>query len=393
MSIVNEIFKPLGLLGAGLTDIVPGLRKSGDAGSGLFSKEMMIGQGGLSNLEKAGVDLGVKTEDLKMAELLNNPTNADEFTKTDLFAKGVEIEPISGKAMFEISDKDVNLKKGHDLNKLTGEKGFLEIFNAPLLEKAYPELEDMVVKFIDDPTKPTSVGNFQPNSTGGVLTINKASDHVKQNGIKDTVIHEVQHYVQLKEDFAAGESMQLRLEENPIYAGGKNKMKELVSTGELTQDLISFSKANQGFPAKKLMGVFNQLADQPLEGYQKILKKEFGDDAKVKAFLSQVTNYPKLDQFIAARDQANKGYTEAFKEYQRVSGEAWARNAADRMNKTQEELLAVKAREQMNKNPENIQEGVSYDTLTPSRIQEKMPDVFSSMSYNNPLASTIKPTI
>lgn len=222
MSIVGDIFKPL-LGGLDIEGLIrPGAKKTGGLfGDGLNispTPEMMIGSGGLSNLEKAGVNLGVTAEDLKMAELLNNPTNADEFTKTDLFKKGVEIEPVSGKGMFEISDKDVNLKKGHDLNKLTGEKGFLEIFNAPLLEKAYPELEDMKVVFINDPTKPNNVGNFEPNSSGGTLTINKASDHVKQNGLRDTVIHEVQHYVQLKEDFTAGESMKLRISAN-AWAG------------------------------------------------------------------------------------------------------------------------------------------------------------------------------
>lgn len=393
MSIVNNIFKPL-LGGLDLEGLIsPGTKRAG----GLFNDglsvnptpEIMIGQGGLRNLEKAGIDVGATAEDLKMAEFLNNPTNADEFTKTDLYKKGVEIEPVSGKAMYEISDKDVALKKGKDLNKITGENGFLELFNAKLLEKAYPELENLRVRFIDNPDNPTSVGDFQPTLEGGILTINRASDHVKQNGIRDTVIHEVQHYAQLKEDFTAGESFRTRLDEEPSYTQGKQEMVKLMDSGELTQDLLKFSQESQSFPAKKMMTAINDLMAAPQGDPKSILKKVFGDDAKVDAFIERSKNYPTLDKFMQARDMSVRGYLNAFNKYQRVSGEAWARNAADRMNKTKEELLQQPAREAMNTNKENIEAGVNYNNLLDSRIQQQMPEQFSSISYSNPLEPTI----
>jgi hypothetical protein len=174
---------------------------------------MTMGAGG-SLVPKPGNSLGIfggrlaKTANLeKLAEaekFEKAGINADTIWKATGWGRGKD-----GKWRFEINDKDATLNLKHDALDPVWEKNpnydrnrggyeYLdrwpsptlgEAFDHPALFEAYPDLKNIQLG------KETS--GHRGSYAGGTITLDDASD-------KHTLLHELQHAIQRKEDFAKG---------------------------------------------------------------------------------------------------------------------------------------------------------------------------------------------
>ena len=116
---------------------------------------------------------------------------------------------MDGKWKFEISDKDARFERGYwpqdeviKDNPLTWQMGYMEqFFQHEKLYEAYPELRKVFVIFSE---------NMHNDNSGGVASEKLIMLNAKDNNeqLKDTLIHEIQHLIQMKEGFARGTSIE-----------------------------------------------------------------------------------------------------------------------------------------------------------------------------------------
>jgi hypothetical protein len=173
----------------GVGDIMNALLLYG--GPGIAAGKPGVASAGVFAGEKAlGANLAMK----KIAEkALAAGKDPDEVRRVTGWFTGME-----GKPRFEIDDSSVNwvkFKKPYTADQ-TAKLG--EVIEHKELFKQYPELSDVDVRVTIDPFLDESLygGRFTGDS---INVIKRTSDEAK-----DTVLHEVQHWIQKKEGFARG---------------------------------------------------------------------------------------------------------------------------------------------------------------------------------------------
>lgn len=364
-----------GIFGVDPTDLLPGLAKTKNPlEGGMFpdlTTKMFIGEGGLSNLEKSGVNLGNAME--RMSEIesdwLNMPVKAfdDKWGKT-----GFLIDPPTGKAMYEISDKEVKLKDGINLKTLPEDSLLTvdELFNMPTLKKAYPGIEDIKVGFIDD-SKSARLAAYSPTDNS-ILFNRQHPDWDKYNPTA-TVLHEAQHYVQGKEMFTKGAGFTDMLKKDGDYvdafaelAPAVNPKSSAYKIGTKT-GIKKFLASNNkmGFSEGELSTAIERLGrEDGLDAYTS-LKRSLGEDraAKLIAFGSQI---PEISNILAAKEQASKLYNKNFADYLRVSGEVFARQTEQRAGMTTAQRRAESIYRTIDSDPLNRRYNVTVDNMTAS---------------------------
>jgi hypothetical protein len=386
LKIVKNIF------GIDPTDMIQGLKQTNPLEGGMFpdlTPKMMIGQGGLRNLESAGMNQPVSAEDLMMARYDLQTLGADQFAeKTDWLGKGVEIDVNADKAMYEIPDDAVRLLKGKDPSKIKANTdiGFLEMFKADLLENAYPEIGDIKLRFIDDAESGTA-GGFDP--VQNVLVINRENPYVKENGIKKVALHEVQHFVQAKEGLTFGDSFAMRLAEEQDYVLGSEALKKSLDNNMVRQDLAKMLTENDklGFTATNTQLAIKALADNPTEDKKAVLTRAFGDAALADKFISKTGAYPALRGIIESKEMAEDGYRSAFKKYTGTGGEAFANATMNRGDMNREQRLANPVRNEI------ASQGFDVNTLLPSTFQRERAADLEQVRYADPMESSIQSSI
>lgn len=375
-----------GIFGIDPTDMLQGLKQTNPLEGGMFpdlTPKMMIGEGGLSNLEKAGMPQGVSSADLAMARMDLEQLGQTQFERsTDWLSKGVEIDTNANKAMYEIPDDAVRVRSGRDINKVK-EAGFSEIFKADLLENAYPDIADVKLKFKDEPNS-NSAGGFDP--VANVLTINRAHPYVKDNGLKKTVLHEVQHFVQAKEGLTYGENFALRLSEEPDYQAGKKFLDKALMSPQVGNDLVKMLTDNPkvGFNAANAQLAIKALADNPTEDALQVLSRTLGSKDMAEKFISKAGAYPALRGVLESKALAEEGYRSAFKKYTNVEGEGWANLAMNSSEMTAAQRAENTARQRM------IAQGNIPGEMNPSRFQEVKGDLLKGLAYTDPTQSSIQ---
>lgn len=355
-----------------------GVIRPREGGGGLIP-QMMIGEGGLRNLEKAGVDLPMKADDLAMAQFdLESIGRRGIEEKTDWLQRGVEIDPNAEKVMYEIPDDEVRMLKGRDPNKLEGEYGFTELFKADLLTNAYPEIEDLVVKVVNEP-KSSRAGGFDP--VKNVLVINRGHDYVKENGLKRTVLHEVQHFVQEKENFTRGESFATRLNEEEDYVLGSTAMAKALQSDVTASDLARMLTNEKGlnFSAAKVQEAMQAIAANPGVDTKKIVETILGTKEMADKFISRANQYPALRGFLESKEMADEGYIKAFDKYQRVTGEQFANATMNRADMNAAQRMERPVRQDL----------LDPNTMLPSSFQAQM----AQQNVVDPNVSSIQSSI
>lgn len=382
LKIVKNIF------GIDPMDMIQGLRQTNPLEGGMFpdlTPKMMIGEGGLRNLEAAGMPQRLSTDDLAMAQFdLESLGKEGVESKTDWLKRGVEIDPLADKVMYEIPDDEVRLLKGRKLENLKGDYGFSELFKADLLTNAYPDLEDLKIRIVNDP-KSSSAGGFDP--VENILLINRGHEYVKQD-IKKTLLHEVQHFVQGKENFTRGENFKLRLGEEEDYVLGTESMKKALTSSVTAKDLAKMLTENQGLNlnAANVQRAMAALADNPGFKTEEILRETLGNKEMAEKFISRAKQYPALKGFLESKELADEGYVKAFDKYQRVAGEQYANATAARGDMNQDQLLARQVRNDM----------LDPNNMLPSSLQQRQAALKAMQSQEqitDPMQSSIQSSI
>lgn len=348
------------------------------------SKEMMIGQAGLRNLEEAGMPQAVRAEDLALADADLKELGIDQFGRgTDWLGKGVAIDTNADKSMYEIPDDAVRLLKGKDPEKIKGDIGFLELFKADLLENAYPDIGDIKLRFYNEKGSGTA-GGYDPIKN--ILTINREHPAVKGKGLKNTILHEIQHFVQAKENMTYGDSFALRLTEEPDYVSGADALKKSLDNNMVRNDIVKMLTENEGlgFTPTNVQLALKQLADNPTEDTDVVLTRAFGDKTLAEKFKSKSGAYRALRGVFESKELAEDGYRKAFGKYLKTEGEAWARMTEQSADMTGAQRLIKLPTDRLD---------VPQEDLTTSRYQELNAEKLQKVQYANPMESSIKSSI
>jgi hypothetical protein len=383
LKIVKNIF------GIDPMDMLQGLKQTNPLEGGMFpdlTPKMMIGETGLRNLEAAGMPQSLAADDLAFAKRDFDELGADQFARTDWLGKGVEIDVNADKAMYEIPDDEVRLLKGKDPSKIKGDVGFLELYKADLLENAYPDIGDIRLRFIDEPDSNTA-GGYDP--VKNILVINRDHNYVKQNGLKKTILHEIQHFVQAKEGLTFGDSFAMRLAEEEDYILGAEALKKSLDNNMVRNDIVKMltENPNQGFTPTNVQLAIKQLADNPTEDAKAVLTKAFGDKTLADKFISKTGAYPALRGVLESKELAEDGYRTAFKKYTQTGGEAFANATMVRGDMNEAQLRPRPAREDI------AAQGFDVNDLLPSTFQRENADALRQVQYTNPMESSIQSSI
>lgn len=367
MSIVGGLLRSAGL--GTLSDALEsqGLLKAG----GLFDSrivptttpEMFIGGAGIANLGKEGlIDAPAATKALEDAQKDWFKLPAEDWMKK-WADSGIAYDPVANKAMMELSDQNVSLKKGVDLNAMPKNEilGFDEVFNAETLKKAYPEISNIKIGFVDDPNSPRLAGFDSETDT---IYFNRQNPSWTTKEAKSNVLHEVQHYVQGKELFTKGEGFTQVLQNNISFQDNISAVDKLVATS--VPDVVRFAKQNKGlgFTADNLSEALGSLVARDGQTAQQALAKAFKSKEMATKFINAVQKEPKLGGIIAAKNEASSAYQQSVKDYMRVAGEVFARQTGERADMSAAERLANPAMRGIETNPTNKGFGVTLDNMT-----------------------------
>lgn len=367
MSIVGGLLRSAGL--GTLSDALEsqGLLKAG----GLFDSrvvptttpEMFIGGAGIKNLGEAGlIDAPSATKALEDAQKDWFKLPAEDWMKK-WADSGIAFDPVANKAMMELSDQNVSLKKGVELNKLPGSEvlGFDEVFNAETLKKAYPEISNIKIGFADDPNSPRLAGFDSETDT---IYFNRQNPSWSTKEAKSNVLHEVQHYVQGKELFTKGEGFTQVLQNNIGFQDNINAVDKLVATS--VPDVVKFAKQNKGlgFSADNLSEALGSLVARDGMTAEQALAKAFNSKEMAKKFINAAQKNPKLGGIVAAKNEASTAYQQSVKDYMKVAGEVFARQTGERADMSAAERLANPAMRGIETNPTNKGFGVTLDNMT-----------------------------
>ena len=375
MSIVGGLLRSAGL--GTLSDALEsqGLLKAG----GLFDSrvvptttpEMFIGGAGIANLGKEGlIDAPAATKALEDAQKDWFKLPAEDWMKK-WADSGIAYDPVANKAMMELSDQNVSLKKGVDLNAMPKNEilGFDEVFNAETLKKAYPEISNIKIGFVDDPNSPRLAGFDSETDT---IYFNRENPSWSTKEAKSNVLHEVQHYVQGKELFTKGEGFTQVLQNNLDFQDNIGAVDQLVATS--VPDVVKFAKQNKGlgFTADNLSEALGSLVARDGQTAEQALAKAFKSKEMATKLINAAKKDPKIDGIIAAKNQASSAYQQSVKDYMRVAGEVFARQTGERADMSAAERLANPAMRGIETNPTNKGFGVTLDNMT-APVQSAQP--------------------
>jgi hypothetical protein len=331
--------------------------------------EMFIGREGISNLGEAGItDAPALTKTLEDAQRDWFRLPAEEWDA--LYPKqGIAFDPVANKAMLEISDKNVDLRKGVDLNKIPENEvlSFDEVFKADTLKKAYPDIEDVTVSFIDDPVS-SRLAAYAPEQN--MILFNRQHPDWKQADTPVKVaLHEIQHYVQGKELFTQGESFTGVLNQNDSYNQAATSLTKAIT--QSPAESLRFGKTEKlGFNPDNVADAIAALSKPDGLSARKSLENSFRDKAMADKFITRVSNYPTLKAALQAKDQASQGYNKAVADYMKVAGEVFARQTEQRRGMDVSERLAKPAMRSIETDPQNMAAGVTIDNMTAPRAAD-----------------------
>ena len=400
MSIVGGLLRSAGL--GTLSDALEsqGLLKAG----GLFDSrvvptttpEMFIGGGGVKNLGEAGV--------LNADEVLNTMKAAErdrlKLSETDWNDKygpmGIAFDDPAMKAMLEISDRNVTFKKGIDINKLANQDyyGFDEIFNAETLKKAFPELSDVKILMKDDKNN-TGLAAFDPENN--VIQFNRKSPAWNTSDPLGTALHEIQHYVQQREDLTQGENFKGVLNNTPLFADTYQTLQEKIN--QSSPAIIKFLKQNprSGFDVDNLIEATQYLKKPNGLTVEKALEQGFKSKDLATKFMKLVETkdqngnfkFQDLNDIVFLKDINSAAYNTAAGDYMRVAGETFARMTDQRRLLSPEERIANPAMKAIDEDRTNKLFNINTQNLTAARVEPTAPVQAAQPAFADPFAQQV----
>lgn len=269
---------------------------------------------------------GVVRHNLGVAKILSREGVSPERIK--LVSMGWELGS-DGKWRYEIPDG--KFKENIDISRPSKLK---DIFDAPDLFKAYPEARNIEVEFKLLPE--TEGGNFDPDTKS--IIINRSRYKNNKQAAELTMLHEIQHWIQVKELFQGGSNTvaaKFKMDKIVDYFEKLVKKRESIyDTARLfysdNQEVVKEAKDLLDF-AKGQYDILKELT------FEKGTKEE-----KVKAaeMIKNLSEYAKRGITSAQNlidELSKKNPADAFNLYYRVAGEVEARNVEYRNKLTKTE--------------------------------------------------------
>ena len=367
MSITGSLFR---MVAPALVDNLEaqGLFKGTSRVSPSLVPEMFIGREGISNLGEAGmIDAPAATNLLENAQRDWFKLPAQEWD--DLYGKqAVAFDPVANKAMLEISDKNVDLRKGVNLDKIPATEvlAFDEVFKAETLKKAYPDLNDLTVSFLDDPVSPR-LAAFAPEQN--MILFNRQHPDWKNSDTPVSVaLHEVQHFVQGKELFTQGESFTGVLNQNDSYVQAANSLTKIIARSP-AESLRFAKEVKLGFTPDNVAEAIASLSAPNNLSARASLAKAFGSKEMADKFIMNLDaqKYPTLRAAVQQKDVAKESYNKSLGDYMRVAGEVFARQTEQRRGLSATERAANPAMQAIETDPLNRKAGITIDNMTAPR--------------------------
>jgi hypothetical protein len=383
MSIVAGLFRQVA---PGLIDNLEaqGLFKGVTRSTPSLTPEMFIGGEGISNLGKAGlVDADSLLATKARAEQDRGLMSPAEWDK-EYGAVGLSYDPTAEKAMFEISDRNVDFQKGIDINTLTNKDyyGFDEIFKAPTLKKSYPEIADVKILMKDD-TQNTALAAFDPENN--TIQFNRKSPAWDSSDPLGTTLHEIQHYVQQREGLTGGESFRGVLNSNPLFTDTYKTLEQKIN--QSSPDIIRFLKQNprSGFDVDSIIEATQFLKQRNGLTIEKALERGFNSKSLATKFKKMVDaknddgslKFQNLNDILFLKDINSAAYNTAAGDYMRVAGETFARQTEQRRLLSPEERLATPAMQAIDDDRINKLYNINTTNLTPPRAQATQQEAFA----------------
>jgi len=220
------------------------------------------------------------------------------------------LHDVDGKWKFEINDKKAKLKT-KNLNKSVTKLG--DILDHEDLFDAYPELKDMTVHIRK--LGRNTYGYFDGKE---LYMAKKYTEKDKLDEFLSGLLHEIQHYIQKREEFAKGGS--------PKQFRSKSLPKRLRDI-QYKRDVLEWSLYGEVKGLKKGNQGMNQTTQSYIREHIKDLKK-----LKNKEINKRIKEWEEYNKELADYDKNTK-----FAKYQRLKGETEARNTQTRQDLTPEE--------------------------------------------------------
>ena len=369
MSITGSLFR---MVAPALVDNLEaqGLFKGASRATPSLVPEMFIGGEGISNLGKAGViEPQVANDLLLQAEKDWFKMPAQQWLET-YPKQGVAFDPVANKAMLEISDKNVDLRPGVNLNKIPENEvlGFDEIFKAETLKKAYPEIGDVTVSFLDDPTS-GRLAAYAPEQNM-ILFNRQHPDWKNADTPVKVALHEIQHYVQGKELFTAGESFNGVLNENQLYRDSSAALNQVIAKS--VPESLQFSKefGKLGFNKDDVIDAVAGLSKPDGLSARRSLEQAFKSKDLADKFINYSKKYPALEAAVEAKNISSQAYQQSVADYMKVAGEVFARQTEQRRGLSGMERLQSPAMQAIETDPENRLAGITIDNMTAPRAAD-----------------------
>ena len=370
MSIVAGLFRQVA---PALVDALEaqGLFKGVTRSTPSLTPEMFIGGEGISNLGKAGlVDADSLLATKARAEQDRGLMSPAEWDK-EYGAVGLSYDPTAEKAMFEISDRNVDFQKGIDINTLTNKDyyGFDEIFKAPTIMK--------------DDTQNTALAAFDPENN--TIQFNRKSPSWDSSDPLGTTLHEIQHYVQQREGLTGGESFRGVLNSNPLFTDTYKTLEQKIN--QSSPDIIRFLKQNprSGFDVDSIIEATQFLKQRNGLTIEKALERGFNSKSLATKFKKMVDaknddgslKFQNLNDILFLKDVNSAAYNTAAGDYMRVAGETFARQTEQRRLLSPEERLATPAMQAIDDDRINKLYNINTTNLTPPRTQATQQEAFA----------------
>lgn len=368
MSIVGSLFRTVA---PALVDNLEaqGLFRSSTRIAPSLVPEMFIGREGITNLGEAGVmDAPAALKTLEDAQRDWFKLPAEQWNET-YARQGIAFDPVANKSMMEISDKNVSLQRGVDLNKIPENEvlTFDEVFKADTLKKAYPDINELTVSFIDDATS-SRLAAFAPEQN--MILFNRQHPEWKNTDPIKTALHEVQHYVQGKELFTKGESFSKALNENELFSQSNEAMPLVIA--KALPESLQFAKKYKGigFDKDSIIDAIAGFTAKDGLSARASLAKAFGSKDMADKFIANAQNYPALANVLELKDISTAAYLRSVADYMKVAGEVFARQTEQRRGMNVAERIQNPAMMAIETDPANRAAGITIDNMTAPRAAD-----------------------
>ena len=279
-------------------------------------------------------------------------------TNAELYADGY-LDDLISKRYQEIESIDYDIDHGFVSEPKTT---LGELLQHDKLYAAYPALRDITV--VMKTFKDLSSGSYSRSENTIYL-----DSRLQDNDIKSTLMHEIQHIIQSKENFSRGGNLELAKGYRQIIKSKEAKEFHKALERKVTEAMVDQLKADN---------LEQSAAEEVAGAYGKYLNAIFNDDLAVEEVTKiEKGYYQLLDKLGISAERVEDAYkaiqgrdlwqeavdetknklsdADAYEIYKAFAGEVEARNTQARMNMSEEERAAT--------NPESTQDIKNADAL------------------------------